>query len=420
MSKRVFFLVLSFFLCEVSSASAGERTLRELIDSALKNNPQIHMAQARYEVAKAKIPQASSLADPRFDFKYDTMVPRMVAMESDDPGATRVFGVSQEIPFPTKLLLKAQIAAKESQMTYADYKEKENEIISMVKSLFAELSFLYKSIEIIKENKVLLEQLHQAVSSRFSLNRASQQDVLKVQVEIARMDNELVLLEARRQVAQAKLNTLLSQDPSTELGEIKISEEPTSFPELQELNKTAKEHRQELLSFRLAVQRAKKMVALARQEYLPDFMIRYERMERAGHLKELAGMVGVTLPVWFWQKQNFNVKEMKSDLKAMEASYKNEENQVLLEVKEDYAQLQAYKKLLELYKTSYLPQAEQTLKASLTGYEANEVDFLNVLDSQRMLLDFKLDYYKVLIDYEVTSADLELRIGKPLDGGSIK
>ncbi|MFA5038073.1 MAG: TolC family protein [Candidatus Omnitrophota bacterium] len=413
--KKTFMSLLGLFLLS-GSALAVEATLQDLIDEALERNPRILAAQARYEAAKARIPQASSLEDPRFDYKYDRMIPRMVNSDSENPGAMRVYGVTQEFPFPTKLLLRGQIASKEAQIVYAQYLEKKNAVISEVKTLYAELALIYKTIEIIRENKLLLEQLNKSASSRYSVGKSSQQDVLKAQVEIAKMDNELVLLEQRRQVLQARLNTVLNRDPSLERGSVAVRERPAKFPELAKLNELGREHRQELAGYRLAVDRAKKMVALAKQEYLPDFMIRYERMERDSRLKEWAGMVGVTLPLWFWQKQNFNVKEMKAELKGMQAVYQEEENAVFLEIKENYAELEAAGKLLALYRTAYLPQAEQTLKASLSGYESNQVDFLNVLDSTRLLLEFKLDYYRILIRQEIAFAELEKATGRELGG----
>lgn len=409
--------VWTFFFFALASPLAGEELdLAALVEKAEKNNPEILAAERRYEAAKARIPQASSLDDPRFEFRYDTMTASMDAVMNAKTAPMRVFGLSQEFPFPTKLLLKAQIAARESQMAYAGYLEKKSEVASRVKVLYSQLALIYKSIDFIKENKALLEQLAVSASSRFSLGSASQQDVLKAHLEIAKMDNELIRLEARRQVVQAKLSVLLGEEPGRELGAPSFAEGRKFSFSLAELNAFARRHRQELEAMRLAVERGRKMYALAKQEYLPNFMVKYERMERDSRLTDWAGMVGVTLPLWFWQKQNFNVREMAAGLKEMEAAYRQKENDVLLEVKEFHSEAEADAKLLELYKTAYLPQAEQTLKASLTGYEANQVDFLNVLDSSRMVLEFKLDYYNVLVEFEAAQAELERAVGKDLKG----
>jgi outer membrane protein TolC len=122
----------------------------------------------------------------------------------------------------------------------------------------------------------------------------------------------------------------------------------------------------------------------------------------------------VSLPIWFWQKQNFNVKEMRKELKAMEAEFKDRENMVLLEIKEAFSELEALKKLAILYRTTYVPQAEQLLKSSSASYEANQADFLNLLDSERIVLEFKLDYFKTLIDLEISFAELERAVGVDL------
>lgn len=412
--RYLLYVVVVMLCAGASFALAEEVALSAFIERALTANPEIAAAEARYEAAKARISQASALDDARFEFRYDTITASMDAVMNGKTAPMRTFGVSQEFPFPTKIFLRASIASKAAQAAYAEYEEKKKEIISRVKALYGQLVFLGKSIELVKENKILLEQLARSASSRFSVGQASQQDVLKAHVEIAKMDNELILLEQRRKVTQAKLHVLLDQDLAKELGAFSLSEDRKLGFSLGELNSLARRHRSELEAMRHLLDRARRTVTLAKQEYLPDFMIKYERMERDSRLTDWAGMVGVTLPLWFWQKQNFNVKEMRAELKEMEAAYRQKENEVLFEVQEFYAELDAHAKLLELYKTAYLPQAEQTLKASLTGYEANQVDFLNVLDSSRMLLEFQLDYHNALVGFDVAWAELERAVGRDL------
>ena len=413
-SLLIAFFIVSGFLIFSGAASGEEKeglSLDLLIDKALKQNLQIEIAKYRYEASKAKIPQASSLEDPQFEYKYDKINASMDAVMEAKTAPMRTFGVSQEIPFPTKLILRAQIAVKESQMAYEEYKEKENEIISQAKSLYAQLALIYKSIDTTKENKSFLEQLAKTASNQYSVGKARQEDALKAQLEIAKMESELIMLEQKRQVSQAKINVLLNQDAIMELGEPESIEIKDYKFNLDNLNKSAVENRPELKAFKFALERARKTYSLAKQGYLPDFMVKYERMERDNNLKEWAGMVGISLPIWFWQKQNFNVKEMRKELKAMEAEFKNKENMTLLEVKEAFSELEALKKLAILYRTTYVPQAEQLLKSSSVSYEAGQADFLNLLDSERMVLEFKLDYFKTIIDLEISFAELERAVG---------
>ncbi|HAZ10598.1 MAG TPA: hypothetical protein DCY56_05795 [Candidatus Omnitrophica bacterium] len=414
----IIFFILTIFLVFLGNAFSQEKeniNLSLLIEKALKQNLQIEVAKYRYEASKARIPQASSLEDPRFEYKYDKMTASMDAVMEAKTAPMRTFGVSQEIPFPTKLILKAQIAVKESQMAYEEYKEKEREIISQVKSLYAGLAFIYNSIDITKENKAFLEQLAKTASNQYSVGKARQEDALKAQLEIAKMESELIMLEQKRQVSQAKINVLLNQGPDIELARPELIEDKVYTFNLEDMYKSAKDNRPELKAFRFALERARKTYSLAKQGYLPDFMVKYERMERDSKLKEWAGMIGVSLPIWFWQKQNFNVKEMRKELKAMEAEFKNKENMTLLEVKEAFSNVEALKKLSVLFRTTYVPQAEQLLKSSSVSYEAGQAYFLNLLDSERMFLEFKLDYYKILVELEVSFSELERSVGVELE-----
>jgi len=417
LTRFVAFFILSISLVFSGNVLGQEKeniNLGLLIEKVLKQNLQIEIAKYKYEASKARIPQASSLEDPQFEYKYDKINASMDALMEGKTAPMRTFGVSQEIPFPTKLILRSQIAVRESQMAYEEYKEKENEIISRTKSLYAQLAFIYKSIDITKENKAFLEQLAKTATNQYSAGRAKQEDALKAQLEIAKMESELIMLEQRRQIIQAKINVLLNQEPSAELGKPELIEAKDYKFNLEDLNKSARNNRPELRAFKFALERAKKTYSLAKEGFLPDFMVKYERMERDNNLKEWAGMVGVSLPIWFWQKQNFNVKEMRKELKAIEAEFKDRENMVLMEVKEAFSESEALKKLAILYRTTYVPQAEQLLKSSSASYEANQVDFLNLLDSERMVLEFKLDYFKTIIDLEVSIAELEKAVGTQL------
>lgn len=116
-----------------------------------------------------------------------------------------------------------------------------------------------------------------------------------------------------------------------------------------------------------------------------------------------------------FEKQAFGVKEMRSDLAMVKAEYKGKENSVLFEVNDAYARVVANKKLVELYETAFIPQAREAVDVAMKGYESGKADFLTVLDSQRMFINFKLDHYKAILDLRIALADLE-RIGGHYEG----
>lgn len=410
----IFSCTLVFVFSSMSSAQDSQLPdLGTLLKEVLSSNPEILATKNAFEAADARIPQAGALNDPMIEYEYD----RITADRQLSGDPMNTLAVSQDIPFPTKLFLRAKIASKLAKMAYENYKAKERDVISRVKSSYSELTLIYKQIEINKENKAILDQLAKSATARYSAGKGTQSDVLKAQVELARVDNELVTLEQKRVTAQAKLNVLLNKDPKEDLGS--PSGEPVikfNRP-LNDFYGLSRDNNPELKAYRYAVERGQAAYNLSLNEFLPDFNLRFRQMVDRGRLEggAWAGMVGVTIPLWFFEKQSFGVKEMKSDLEMVKAEYKAKENAVLFDVNDAYARAVANKKLVELYETAFIPQANEAASAAIKGYEAGQSDILTVLDSQRMLINFKLDHTKAILDLRIALADLERTVGTDVD-----
>src|SRR3989338_9063684 len=165
-------------------------SLKSAVATALKANPEIIAAKRNYEAASARILQAASLADPMIELEYDKIyADRML---SGDPMKT--YAISQDIPFPTKLFLRAKIASKVAKMAYENYKAKERSVISQVNSTYSELYIIYRTIDVTKENKGILEQFSSVATRRYSTGQGTQADTLKAQIELAKIDNQLIIL----------------------------------------------------------------------------------------------------------------------------------------------------------------------------------------------------------------------------------
>ena len=418
LGRKLLIVAGLFILGVIFSASfscAGESqslNLREIIAEALKNNPQIKASYQRYEAALARVKLLRTLADPRFEYEYDKITADMDAVMRGKTSPMRTYTISQEIPFPTKLFLRKHAAEKEANSLRDEYKEKENEIIQKVKETYFMLSLTNREIQITQDTKILLDQLIRTLTNRYSIGQASQPEVLKAQTEYSKLDNELVLLEQKKKISQAMLKSLLNRPQDSELAEPPVQfEENSLIVDKTRLLSLMKNNRPELKAFREMVGKAEVDYTLAKQEYLPDFMVRYRREEKDGSLGEWAGMVGVTIPLWFWDKQDSVVKEAKAQLEEMKLEYQALENMISYELEAALAGVEAQKRLTKLYETSFLPQAEASFRSASIGFEAGKNDFLDFLDSERMLLEFKLDYARALVDLEIAYADLERAVG---------
>lgn len=408
--KVIFFLILLFFAPGYSFASEN-LTLNSLIDDCLKNNPQIQAAKQRYKAAQARVRLLRTLADPKFEYEYDKITADMDAVMNGKTSPMRTFSISQEFPFPTKLFLRKQSAQKEANFYEQEYKETERKVIKDLKESYFQLFLNGKKITITKENLDLLSQFIEIANKKYAVNKAGQQDSLKTQVEFSKLSNQLVLLEQEKKISQSMLNSLLSRSQDTELGNAEEKSNLALELDEQKILKLTKENRPELKSFKEMLRKAEIDYALAKQEYLPDFMIKYKREEKNGGVGSWSGMLGVTVPLWFWEKQDSFVKEAHANVGVGKAEYQAEENMVLFEARSAYARFEAGKNLVKIYETGVLPQAQAALETARRGYETGTVSFLDLLDSLRTLREFQIEYFEALANLEIALADLERSVG---------
>ena len=91
---------------------------------------------------------------------------------------------------------------------------------------------------------------------------------------------------------------------------------------------------------------------------------------------------------------------------------------MLAQVKAYIAKVQSGRRLVNLFKTSIVPQTTQTLEAAIIGYQNDKIDFLTLINTQRMFQDVKLKYWKVIVVYSQNLAELEQILG--VDAGGLK
>lgn len=401
-----------------NAQSVDNSLLKALIDEAMKKNPRIKAANSRWKAEGYKVRQSGSLPDPQVRYAYfGESVETRVGPQKNK------YGGSQKIPFPGKLGLQAKAQKKQADILEQQYEATKRQVRKEVKFAYYDLFWVDKAISITEEEKTILERLEKVAQRRYESGLTSQQDVIKAQVELTKLTDKMYLLRRNRKILAARLNSLLDRPV---ISEFEKTDEvlPEKFGySIDDLKNTAHDNRQELLVADLSTERAEYEKSLARFDYLPDFTVGFDYIDVAsGHTNMYndgqdawMGTVSINLPIWL-DKQNAQLKEKEASLEAELKSYKDKENSVYYEVEDLYFKITTYKDIISLYKNALLPQAEQSFEAARIGYETGKVDFLNWLDSERVLLQTRLAYYKAIADYEKSIAYMERVVGKSLEG----
>lgn len=414
------FLVLQMFTLGFSQEGRGEKAVLEgVIQEALQENLQIKSAWREWQAALEKVPQAKALPDPVLSYSHFGS-----RLETRLGPQRNKISLSQKLPFFGKLAYKAEVAQSQAASFEADYEAVKADIVLRVKQIFFSLYWYESALRISQEEKELLRRLAQTAQKKYETGQANQQDILKAQLEASKVQEKILNLEQGRKAAAAELNALLNRAPDALVEKVEGVEIPSFSFELDELYDRAKESRPELKKVEHLIEKNEKSLKLAKKDFLPDFHLMFDYIDIGGGTTTLPedgrnawmGSVGVNIPLWR-KKLRAAEAEQSIKLKASEDLYRNVTNETLSRVNEIYHEVKTLEEQIKLYTYSLLPQAEQSFKASEAGYLTGKVDFLNLLESERMVLMVKTGYHKSVSELRKSLAQLERMVGLELFNG---
>ena len=386
--------------------------LSPLIQEAHQNNPEVVAFREQVKAMQERIPQAQTLEDPEVKIQLWNTPESLNVTRT----ATTIYGIAQKFPVPGLLSQKGEVAAREADQAAQQLAAKEREITAVTKAAYYDLFYAHKTIEIHHEQVKLLKQFFQIANAKFRVGKGTQVDVLQAQVELSKLFQHLPVLEQRRKTAQAHLNTLLDRRPDAPLGAPREPVNRFMILTLDQLQEQALRRRPELREVELAVAQFESATKLARLRYYPKMRVELQRWQNHNTDDGFGGNVTLNIPFSFWTKPKYDagVREATARVQVARSRKETLENLTRFQVQDLVAQIEATGEIVELYATTVLPQAQQTLKAANAGYRTDRTDFLDLIDAERALITYQLEYFQALVDREQQLAALERVVGVEL------
>lgn len=390
--------------------------LKELIQEALENNPKLEAAVQRALSAEKIIPQAGALPDPQLTFSLSNLPVNSFSFDQD-PMTGKVIGVMQMFPFPGKLSLATDIAEFEAAAIKYQQEEIRNQVIQMVKQTYFDLYTIDRALETTEKNKALMEQFVHVAETKYATGSGLQQDVLRAQVEISKLEDDLIMWQQKRLSFVARLNALLNRPVDTlvdkTLPELKLPDSPATIFSAEQIE----QNRPLLKAWNERIQKAETVVKLAERDIWPNFTIgaSYRQRDDLADGRQLtdffSATVSMNIPLYFNRKQKAKVAEKGLNYNATKSEYENVKINVLSQVESILAELERNRKRVELYKGGILLQAQQSLESAHAGYRVGKVDFLTLINNWMMLQNYELQYFFALSNFYKNLADYELVVG---------
>jgi cobalt-zinc-cadmium efflux system outer membrane protein len=408
--KSFVFLSLVFILIPFAyGQQQKQEILQALINEAIQKNPEIAAEQSRVEMMQEKIPQAGALADPEFTFK-----------QMEFPGwrfneaMYQNFELMQMIMFPTKLSTQKDIASVATNSARWGHTAKIIEIIAGVRSAYAMLWDARTRLGINIENQQLLDQILSAAQTQYSVGQASQQDILKTSVELAKARSDEAVIRQEIVSAESMLHAFLNRPNNVPIGLVTLDSLIPIQHSLTTLLRYSSDHHPMLSQDSLDIVGSDLMVSMARQEYIPDFRISVERVTYPMiGTKSWSIMAGITIPFapWSLSKASARVQEAQADRSMRQSMLQANRNMVEANIRESFARVRAYETQVQSFEQTILPQSTQSLQSSLTEYQSGRTSYLMLLDAFRMNQDMRMEATMARMKYEKEFANLQQQVG---------
>jgi outer membrane protein, heavy metal efflux system len=409
MKLFIFFSLVFIFIPFTYGQEQKQEELQALINETIQQNPEIAAEQSRVDMMKERIPQAGALADPEFTFKQ---------MEFPDwqfnEAMYQNFELMQMIMFPTKLWTRKDIASTALKNAQWGQTAKIVEIIAKVRSAYAMLWDARTRLDINIENQQLLDQMLRIVQTQYSVGQASQQEVLKTGIELAKARSDEAVIRQEITSGESMMHAILNRPNSVPIGHVTIGSLIPIQNSLTNLLRYASDHHPMLSQDSLNIFESDLMVTMAKQEYIPDFKISIERVTYPMiGTKSWSLMAGITIPFapWSLSKASARVQEAQADHSMRQSMLKADLNMVESGIRESYSRVKAYETQVRSFEQTILPQSTQSLQSSLTEYQSGRTSYLMLLDAFRMNQDMKMEATMIRMYYEKELANLQKQVG---------
>ncbi len=403
---------------DVTTLFAETLELPRLIQVAVARSPKVRAAKARWQATIEQYPQVTALPDPMFMYNYYAR-----SVETRVGPQRHRLSFSQTFPYPGTLDAAGEVVKKAIEIARVKHEQVIRDLIVELKLSYHELAYLQRAVELTRQNHELIASILAIATARYAEGKATLNDVLKAQSQLAQLEYDLVLLAELQRVEHANINGILSIPSSTLLGvTVAVPYAPLDVT-LADVEKQALSKRQELRIAALNVEKATEKIALAELQTKP--MLKFDLMAietgkalmidapDSGKDPFTIGF-GVTIP-WSSLKNSSKVREAQQNREASTENKRALEDETEVALRKIYFRLENARRLVELYETTLIPQAGAAIEVAETWHQEGPKSIAGFLETQSVWLNFNLARLRAIADYQQNVARLEQLVGGKID-----
>lgn len=439
---------------------AGNDELSAYLQESAANHPKLKALYAEWQAALKRIPQAKALDDPMFSYAQ--------FVKSRMEQFTMM--IEQKLPWFGTRKLRGEQAAAEAEAARLGMFAERNRLFAALKEAYFEYAYLAEQIRVTDAQLELISYAEETVRNKYSFGMATQDEVLRIQTEQASVQDMRAQMEQMRPALAAKLNETLGRPLTDEVPWPQAAAFPPEPPGRALLAELVRARHPDILAMDSTIDSRETGVALAKRKNYPDvtFRVEYMNARYAGRMKEdplspgrlmtyknlvdtatstmpfdavntaigvydagiysapgdppddkVAVGFSVNLPVWR-KRIHGGVQEALQMVNAAEHGKEAAARSLESEAQMALFEIQDAERRHALYSENLIPKATDTYAAIQAAYASGmgDASFLDMLNSEKNLLEFALEQVRSIRDLQQASARLEMLLGGPWSGAA--
>jgi outer membrane protein TolC len=380
--------------------------LSALVSETLARSPEHARAVADVSAERERVPQAGALPDPTLVLGIQNDGFKSIQIGVQPTSFWQVL-INVPLSWPGKRGFREDAAAARVTVAEASLQRVRLGLLGDVERAYLDLRLVRGQVDLQTRLESLWQQAEEIARARYQVGEVPQSDLLRSQLERTRLRLQRLALESAERTALHEVNRLRVHplDEPVETPVPLTDARTAALPAPEVLVADAEARSPDLALATRNVTVAEARVKSAYRERWPDLSVTAAIMPRGQIEPMWAASVGLSLPIYWWDKGSRAVAEAEQVRTSEQQGTESVRQLLALRTRERHTALSAVLEALEVYRHGLLVQSDATVRSTLFQYRVGKVPFASVLEVMRGLVTDEGGYLGALADAE------RLRIG---------
>ena len=406
-------LILSYFSI-IFGNQLDSLTVQKAVAFAIEHNPSLNQLRQQIKMAEAVRWETPGIGTPTISwYKEGIPINSTPIFPSFQEKGWRL---SQPIDFPLTSFFRYQTAHTRVKAMRLRYESKIRELRAQVKRDYARVAYYLELSQLSQRMVEIAEAFKNTVKARLDAGEASELELLNAEIRNQEAKNQLLDAHWQYDKARYQLFNTIGLDPDNQSYHI-VFLDSLRYTEVQITQEEVLEKLAQLPDIqaaRLFHRAAQFGVRAAWSSLLPNVNLVYYRQDYGEGLNFYGWEVNFSLPLDFLFQQKPKIQQARANVRFKFWEYEKQLLNWKKQAEYVWHQYATARQKLQPYHTEIRAKSRKLLQLTLKGYQMGEIDYLSLLEAQRVYLQTEQHYFTTLFDYSLSVIQMETFLGKEL------